>query len=56
MDEATAHLIALLASTGAGVWMTVAGVRKSALEWRKPKRTCPSCGRNITGNTCACSL
>jgi hypothetical protein len=55
MDETTAHLIALFASTGVGVWMALAGVQKSALEWRRRKRTCPSCGRDITGNTCGCT-
>jgi hypothetical protein len=48
----TPQLVALLASTGAGVWMAVAGVRKSALEWKRRRRTCPSCGREIVGRTC----
>lgn len=25
--------------------MMIAGVEKSALEWRRPTRPCPSCGR-----------
>jgi NADH pyrophosphatase NudC (nudix superfamily) len=33
--------------------MAVAGVQKSALEWKRRKRTCPSCGRPIEGRTCA---
>jgi hypothetical protein len=38
-----------------GYLMALAGVQKSALEWRRRKRTCPSCGRDITGNTCGCT-
>ena len=45
-------VLALLASTGVGVWMAIAGVQKNALEWRRRKRTCPSCGRAISGRTC----
>jgi hypothetical protein len=54
MTGLSPQLAVLLASTGAGVWMVVAGVQKSALEWRRHKRTCPSCGRNIEGRTCGC--
>jgi len=54
MTGLTPQLIALMASTGAGVWMAVAGVQKSALEWRRRRRTCPSCGRAIDGRTCGC--
>ena len=43
----------LLASTGVGVWMAIAGVQKNALEWRRTKRRCPSCGHAITGRTCS---
>ena len=49
----TPQLIALFASIAAGVWMAVAGVQKNALEWRRQKRLCPSCGRNIDGRVCA---
>jgi hypothetical protein len=52
MTGISPQLAVLLASTGAGVWMAVAGVQKSALEWKRHKRTCPSCGRNIEGRTC----
>lgn len=47
--------IALLAvvSCGVGYLMTLAGVHKSALEWRRRERTCPSCGRHIAGRTCS---
>jgi hypothetical protein len=52
MNGMTPQMIALLASTGTGVWMVIAGVQKSALEWKRRKRTCPSCGRAIVGRTC----
>lgn len=48
----TPQLVALLASTAAGVWMVVAGVEKRALEWKRRKRICPSCGHDIIGRTC----
>jgi len=32
--------------------MAIAGVQKNALEWKRRKRTCPSCGRAISGRTC----
>jgi hypothetical protein len=54
MTGISPQLAVLLASTGAGVWMVVAGVQKSALEWRRRRRTCPSCGRDIVGRTCNC--
>jgi hypothetical protein len=54
MNGLTPQMIALFASTGVGVWMAIAGVHKSALEWRRQKRTCPSCGREIPGRTCGC--
>jgi hypothetical protein len=38
----------------AGSWMLLAGVHKHALEWRRRKRTCPSCGRHIDGRGCGC--
>ena len=52
MSGITPQLAALVATTGAAAWMVVAGVQKSALEWRRPKRRCPSCGRQIEGRTC----
>jgi hypothetical protein len=45
-------IIALLATTGVGVWMAIAGVQKNALEWKRRRRTCPACGRDISGRTC----
>jgi formate dehydrogenase maturation protein FdhE len=49
--------IALLAALTLAVgWlMMYAGVSKSALEWRRSRRTCPSCGRQIVARTCPCS-
>jgi hypothetical protein len=55
MEETTPQLIALFATTGVGVWMAFAGVKKSALEWKRQRRMCPACGREIPGRTCACS-
>jgi hypothetical protein len=47
-------LLALL-TIGVGWLMTVAGMQKSVLEWRRRRRTCPSCGREIVARTCPCS-
>ena len=50
--------IALLAvvTCGIGYLMVLAGVRKSALEWKRRQRICPSCGRTIEARVCrACS-
>jgi hypothetical protein len=48
--------IALLAvvTMGVGYLMTIAGVTKSALEWRARGRTCPSCGRTVRARVCKC--
>jgi rRNA maturation endonuclease Nob1 len=32
--------------------MMIAGVQKNALEWRRRRRTCPSCGRDIEARVC----
>jgi hypothetical protein len=47
--------IALLAvvSCGVGFLMLLAGVHKSALEWKRPRRVCPSCGREIEARVCS---
>jgi hypothetical protein len=43
----------LLASTmGIGFLMVFCGVKKNALEWKRRRRRCPSCGRVISGRTC----
>ena len=46
--------IALLAilTIGIGWVMMVAGVQKSALEWRQRRRICPSCGRQMQTRVC----
>ena len=50
------HVITLAVATlGAGWLMALAGLQKSALEWRKRKRVCPSCGREIRARVCGCS-
>ncbi len=46
--------IAVLAVTCAiGYLMVLAGVRKSALEWKRRQRICPSCGRMIRARVCS---
>jgi hypothetical protein len=45
---------AAVASTGAGALMLLAGVEKHALEWRRRRRVCPSCGRRLDGRACGC--
>jgi hypothetical protein len=46
-------LAMLVGTTGVGFLMLMAGVQKSALEWRRRRRACPSCGRHIEGRVCA---
>ena len=49
-------MIILLATIAAGWLMTEAGIQKSALEQRRRRRICPSCGREIQRRVCtACS-
>jgi hypothetical protein len=51
----TLHIAFLaLLSLGVGWLMLLAGTQKSALEWRKRRRNCPSCGREIVARTCPC--
>jgi hypothetical protein len=48
------HLAALAAATlGVGWLMAVAGLQKSALELKKRRRRCPSCGRHIQARVCS---
>ena len=44
--------ILAVATLGAGWLMTLAGVQKRALEWRRRRRVCPSCGREIHARAC----
>jgi hypothetical protein len=49
----TPELAAIFAATtGVGFLMMWAGVQKSMLEWRRGRRSCPSCGRHIEGRVC----
>ena len=49
----SSHIAVLAVTTiGIGWGMMVAGVNKNALEWRRRRRICPSCGREIHGRTC----
>ena len=47
------HLAIVAISTlGAGWLMMTAGLQKSALERRRRRRVCPSCGREIPARIC----
>ncbi len=55
-EDMTLHIAFFAVVTIAVAWMMMmAGISKSALEWRKRRRTCPSCGREIVARTCPCS-
>jgi hypothetical protein len=44
------NLVAFFALTSGVGWLMIqAGVGKRMLEWRKHRRTCPSCGRHQCG-------
>ena len=48
------HLATLVMATLAIGWlMTMAGLQKNALELKRRRRTCPSCGRRIDSRTCS---
>jgi NADH pyrophosphatase NudC (nudix superfamily) len=49
------HLAALASTVVVGVLMSFAGLQKSALEWRRRRRICPSCGHELRGRVCGCS-
>jgi NADH pyrophosphatase NudC (nudix superfamily) len=50
------HLTFLVVSTACvGVLMSLAGLQKSALEWKRRRRICPSCGHQLRGRHCACT-
>lgn len=47
------HIIPFaILTSGVGYLMVVAGLHKSMLEWRRPGRHCPSCGRVIEARVC----
>jgi formate dehydrogenase maturation protein FdhE len=49
----TLHLASLAVVTlGIGWLMMAAGLQKSALELRRRRRVCPSCGRHIQARVC----
>ena len=45
--------VAAVATLAAGWLMISAGLQKSALEHRRRRRVCPSCGREIQARVCA---
>jgi ribosomal protein L37AE/L43A len=45
--------VAAAVTWGVGYVMVLAGLHKSALEWRRRRRTCPSCGRAIRARVCS---
>jgi hypothetical protein len=47
--------VAAVVTLGVGWLMLQAGIRKSALEWRRHRRICPACGREIRAGACGCS-
>jgi NADH pyrophosphatase NudC (nudix superfamily) len=53
LDPHFAVLMTSIASVG--VLMSLAGLQKSALEWRRRRRICPSCGRHLRGRACGCN-
>ncbi len=42
-----------VATLGAGWLMAYAGLSKSALELKRRRRVCPSCGRQIQARVCS---
>ncbi len=48
------HVAALISTAAAGLLMALAGVTKNGLEWRHRRRVCPSCGRVVRDDACAC--
>ena len=45
----------VIVTTGVGFLMMLSGVQKHLLEWRRPPRHCPACGRRIERRTCGCT-
>jgi hypothetical protein len=45
--------IVAVVTLAAGYLMLVAGLQKSALEWKRRRRVCPSCGRNVETRVCS---
>ena len=51
MDPHTALLTVV--TLAVGYLMTFAGLQKSALELRRQRRLCPSCGRTLEARVCS---
>jgi hypothetical protein len=51
LDPQLAGLIA--SSVGVAFLMAFSGVQKSALEWKRRRQICPSCGRDLRSK-CSC--
>jgi cytochrome c oxidase assembly factor CtaG len=50
------HMAILAASVaGVGFLMSMAGLQKSAREWKRRRRICPLCGTELRGRTCHCT-
>ena len=48
------HVAIAAVATLAAAWLMItAGLQKSALERRRQRRVCPSCGREIQARVCA---
>lgn len=48
------HIAMIAAATLAVGWlMALAGIQKSALELRRRRRVCPSCGRELRARVCS---
>jgi hypothetical protein len=48
------HVAVASVTTLAAAWLMIsAGLQKSALERRRQRRVCPSCGREIQARVCA---
>ena len=47
--------VLMISTTGIGFLMMLSGIGKSALDWTRRNRTCPSCGRVIRNRSCGCT-
>ncbi|HEY6015251.1 MAG TPA: hypothetical protein VIU16_00585, partial [Gaiellaceae bacterium] len=50
LDPHTAIMLVLV--SGVGYAMAYAGIAKNALEWKRRRRVCPSCGRHDASCSC----
>jgi hypothetical protein len=50
------HVISTAAVTLIAGWLMLrAGLHKSVLELRRPRRVCPACGREVRADRCNCT-